>query len=189
VSFVDAQVGRVLAALDRLGLRDNTVVVFWGDHGYHLGEKGKWSKANSLFEAGTRVPLLISAPRFAGNGHRCDRIVQSVDIYPTLAAICGLPAPPGIKGVSLTPLLGNPKAEWNRPAYSFARVSSSGVFGRAVRTDRWRYVEWNAGEQGAMLFDHRDDPNEFKNIATDPAHANIVAGMKALLARFPGRVQ
>jgi arylsulfatase A-like enzyme len=185
VSFMDAQVGRILAELDRLDLRDNTVVMFWGDHGYHLGEKGKWSKANSLFEVGTRVPLLISAPGFAGNGRTCDRIVESIDIYPTLADICGLPLPLGIEGKSLTTLLADPGAEWHRPAYSFTVIN--GAFGRAVRTGRWRYAEWDGGHQGAMLFDHRVDPMELKNVVLDPAHAKTVAGMKTLLARFPDR--
>lgn len=187
VSYMDAQVGRILAELDRLELRENTVVVFWGDHGYHLGEKGKWSKANSLFEVGTRVPLLISDPRTAGNGRPCGRVVESVDIYPTLVDICGLPASPGLQGTSLAPLLADPTAEWHRPAYSFTTIE--GRLGRAVRTDRWRYVEWDEGAEGAMLFDHANDPNELKNIVADPAHAKTVAEMKALLARFPSRTR
>ena len=185
ISYMDAQVGRIMGELDRLGLRENTVVVFWGDHGYHLGEKGKWSKANSLFEVGTRVPLLISAPGFMGNGHSCDRIVESVDIYPTLVDLCGLSLPRGIEGKSLRTLLADPMAEWHRSAYSFTVIE--GAFGRAVRTDRWRYAEWDEGEKGAMLFDHRADPNELKNIALNPAHAKTVAELKSLLTRFPDR--
>src|SRR5215471_15795752 len=118
LSWVDWNVGRVLAELDRLGLRQKTIIVFVADHGYQLGEKGKWSKAGSLFEMGTRVPLLMAAPGAKGNGQSCHRIVESLDIYPTLAELCGLPLPSGVEGNSLVPLLQNPQAPWNKPAYS-----------------------------------------------------------------------
>src|SRR5208283_1982603 len=101
ISWVDWNVGRVLAELDRLGLRQSTIVVYVCDHGYQLGEKGKWSKAGSLFEMGTRVPLLIAAPGQRGNGASCFRVVESLDIYPTLVALCGLPKRPEIEGASL----------------------------------------------------------------------------------------
>jgi uncharacterized sulfatase len=185
VSFVDAQVGRVLAALKETGLERNTIVVFWGDHGYHLGEKGKWSKHNSLFETGTRVPLMISVPGGAGNGRVCDRIVETIDLYPTLADLTGLRAPVGLEGASLKPLLGNPGVAWDRPAYSFAFVQ--GILGRAVRTDRWRYAEWDEGKGGAFLFDLSRDPNELKNLIGDPEHASVVKELKQKLARFPGK--
>ena len=109
ISWVDWNIGRVLAELDRLGLRDNTIIVFVCDHGYQLGEKGKWSKAGSLFEMGTRVPLLMAVPGVRGNGQSCYRIVESLDIYPTLVELCGLPKPDGIEGESLVPLLNNPQ--------------------------------------------------------------------------------
>ena len=185
VSFVDAQVGRVLAALKETGLDRNTLVVFWGDHGYHLGEKGKWSKHNSLFEIGTRVPLMISVPGSAANGRVCERVVESLDLYPTLADLCGLRAPGGLEGVSLKPLLRDPAAPWDRPAYSFALLQ--GILGRAVRTDRWRYAEWDEGKAGAFLFDRRNDPHELKNLVDDSAHAATVKEMKQKLARFPGK--
>jgi iduronate 2-sulfatase len=185
VSFVDAQVGRVLAALKATGLDRNTIVVFWGDHGYHLGEKGKWSKHNSLFEIGTRVPLMISVPGSAANGRVCERVVESVDLYPTLADLCGLRAPGGLEGVSLKPLLREPTAAWDRPAYTFAFVQ--GLLGRAVRTDRWRYAEWDEGKAGAFLFDRTSDPHELKNLIAEPAHGATVAAMKQKLARFPGK--
>src|SRR5208283_3859387 len=111
ISWVDWNVGRVIAELDRLGLRDNTIIVYVCDHGYQLGEKGKWSKAGSLFEMGTRVPLMIAAPGIAGNGRPCRRIVESIDVYSTLAELCGLPLPPGGEGTSLTPLLRDPGSE------------------------------------------------------------------------------
>src|SRR3990172_6333932 len=101
---MDWNVGRVLAEVDRLRLRDKTIVVFWGDHGYQLGEKGKWSKAGSLFEQTARVPLVIADPRAAGNGRGSPRIVESLDVYPTLVESCGLPMPAGLEGRSLAPL-------------------------------------------------------------------------------------
>ena len=180
-SFMDAQVGRVLDALERLGLADNTVVVFWGDHGYHLGEKGKWSKAYSLFEVGTRVPLFIAVP--GGRGQSTVRTVEQLDLYRTLAELCGLPRPRGVRGRSLAPLLNNPRARWGRPAYTVTLFQ--GKLGRAVRTARWRYAEWDGGRSGAMLFDHSNDPHELKNLAADPAHARTVREMKSLLQQRP----
>jgi arylsulfatase A-like enzyme len=180
-SFMDAQAGRVLAALDRLGLREKTIVLFWGDHGYHLGEKGKWSKHGSLFEIGTRVPLLISAPGTKGNGQVSPRIVETVDLFPTLVELCGLPKLPGLQGDSLVPLLNNPQAAWSHPAFT---VSKSGSLGLAVRTEKWRYAEYDGGKAGAMLFDAQADPHELKNLANDPKRAQTVAEMKALLKRL-----
>jgi uncharacterized sulfatase len=185
VTFVDAQVGRVLAALKETGLDRNTLVIFWGDHGYHLGEKGKWSKHNSLFEIGTRVPLMISVPGSPANGRVCERVVETLDLYPTLADLCGLRAPGGLEGASLKPLLRDPAAPWDRPAYSFALVQ--GVLGRAVRTDRWRYAEWDEGKAGAFLFDRSNDPDELKNLVADSAHAATVKVLKQKLERFPGK--
>src|SRR4029077_5085310 len=103
--------------LYRLGLRENTIIVFWGDHGYHLGEKGKWSKHGSIFEVGTRVPLVVAAPGAKGNGKASPRIVQTLDLYPMLVELCGLPAVKGLEGHSLVPLLANPQAKWDYPAY------------------------------------------------------------------------
>ena len=180
-SFMDAQVGRVLDALERLGLRDNTVIAFWGDHGYHLGEKGKWSKAYSLYEVGTRVPLVIAVP--GGKGQASRRTVESLDLYPTLAELCGLPRPAGVEGRSLAPLLRNPRADWERPAYTLTLFQ--GKLGRAIRTERWRYAEWEGGREGAMLFDHNNDPRELRNLAADPAHAKTVREMKRLLQQRP----
>jgi iduronate 2-sulfatase len=196
-SFVDEQVGRVMAALDESGLASNTIVVFWGDHGYHLGEKGKWSKHSSLFEVGTRVPLLISVPtspagfdKLTAGGRVCERIVESIDLYPTLTDLCGFGTPGGLEGASLRPLLRDPTTRWDRPAYSFARDYTRAkrpeeVTGCAIRTERWRYAEWYEGKEGAVLYDHTNDPLELKNLAADPAHAGIVKELKAKLVRFP----
>jgi iduronate 2-sulfatase len=180
-TFTDANVGRVLDALERLGLRERTIIVFWGDHGYHLGEKGKWSKHNSLFEVGTRVPLAIVLPGAKGNSKASARIVEAVDLYPTLTDLCGLPTPPGLAGQSLKALLSNPQAKWQQPAYTVTKFGNN--IGKAVRTERWRYAEWDDGS--AMLFDRARDPHELKNLANDPAHAKTVKEMKALLAQMP----
>ena len=183
-SFMDAQVGRVIAELDRLKLRDNTIIVFWGDHGYHLGEKGKWSKAYSLWDVGLRVPLIIDLP--GGKPQVSERVVQLLDFYRTLADLCGLPAPPPeIQGRSVAPLLRNPKAEWDRPAYSV--VQFQGKFGESVRTERWHYVEWDGGQAGSMLLDSLGDPRELKNLAGDQSRAATVRQMKELLKQLPAQ--
>jgi iduronate 2-sulfatase len=180
-TFTDRNVGRVLDALERLKLRDRTIIVFWGDHGYHLGEKGKWSKHNSLFEVGTRVPLIVAVPGAKGNGKVSPRIVQALDLYPTLAELCGLAVPPGLAGHSLRPLLQDPEAKWTHPAYTVTKLQNH--LGRAVRTDLWRYAEWDDGS--AMLLDPRKDPHELRNLASDPSYKSVVEEMKALLARLP----
>jgi len=168
ISWVDWNVGRVLAELDRLGLRENTIVVYVCDHGYQLGEKGKWSKAGSLFEMGTRVPLIISAPGHAGNGTSSPRIVQSLDIYPTLAELCGLPQPAELEGASLAPLLRAPAASWAKPAFSIWSEDGKTIHGTAVRTEQWRYAEYGPdGANGALLFDPHADPLEMTNLARE----------------------
>jgi arylsulfatase A-like enzyme len=185
ITFADWNLGRVMAELDSLGLRENTIIVFIVDHGYQLGEKGKWSKAGSLFEMGTRVPLMVAAPGMPGNGRSCRRIVQSIDIYSTLAELCGLPLPPGGEGTSLTPLLRDPDAEWNRPAYSIWSETGRAIHGVAVRSEKWRYVEYGPdGANGAMLFDAIADPLEMTNLAYDPAHASVCAELAALARKY-----
>jgi arylsulfatase A-like enzyme len=180
-SFMDAQVGRVIEALDRLHLRENTIIVFWGDHGYHLGEKGKWSKAYSLWDVGLRVPLIIAMP--GQKPQTSERTVQLLDLYPTLADLTGLPAPPQNEGRSIAPLLRKPNASWNFP--SFAVVMFQGKLGRSVTTERWHYVEWDEGRAGAMLTDLRSDPLELKNLADEPGFADQVRKMKVLLKESP----
>ncbi|HEX3728668.1 MAG TPA: sulfatase [Opitutaceae bacterium] len=185
ISFADWNLGRVVAEVDRLGLRENTIMVFIVDHGYQLGEKGKWSKAGSLFEMGCRVPLIIAAPGLAGNGRTCYRIVQSVDLYSTLAELCGLPVPDDGEGNSLTSLLRDPTAAWDRPAYSIWSEDSKTIHGTAVRTDRWRYAEYGPqGVNGAMLFDERVDPLEMNNLAYRESHAAVVAELSALTRKY-----
>jgi arylsulfatase A-like enzyme len=168
-SWVDWNVGRVIAELDKLGLRDNTVIVFWGDHGYHLGEMGKWAKHGSLFEVGTRVPLIVVAPGAKANGQAVAPPVQSMDLYPTLCELCGLKAPDALQGHSLKPLLDDPKAKWDYPAFTIAGQTADNL-GVAVRTDKYRYAEWQGG---AMLFDEAADPNETTNLVDDPKFADV----------------
>lgn len=195
VSFVDAQVGRLLASLDRLGLTQRTIVVFWSDHGYHLGEhNGVWQK-RTLFEEGARAPLIVRAPGMAGAGQACRRIVEFVDIYPTLTSLAGIVAPQGLAGKDLSPLLKVPSAPWDeiavtqvlRPADD--RLSTM-VMGCSIRTSRWRYTEWGEGKHGVELYDHHSDPNEFHNLAIEPDDAAeiIISRLKPLLrARASGK--
>ncbi len=180
VSFMDAQVGVVLDALDRLGLRENTVIVFFGDHGWHLGEHlGLWRKT-TLFEEAAHAPLIICAPNAKGNGRVCGRTVEFLGIYPTLLELCGLPKNDELEGVSLAPLLKNPKADW-KPAVTVLRWGEN--LGKSVRTERWRYSEWDGGKNGAELFDQQSDPFEYTNLARDEKFAKQVSEMKKLLAQ------
>ncbi len=179
ISFVDAQIGRVVDALDRLGLAQNTVIIFWSDHGYSLGTHGLWMKQN-CFEDATRVPMIIAGPGIKG-GVVSPRIVEFVDVYPTLADLAGLTAPKNLAGVSLRPLLNNPNAPWDRPA--FTQVERGGFPGHTVRTPRWRYTEWDDGKQGAELYDEEKDPGEMKNLAGDPQYVATMTELKALVKK------
>jgi iduronate 2-sulfatase len=180
-SFMDAQVGIVVDALDRLGLAKDTVIVFVSDHGYHLADHGLWQK-QSLFERSARVPLIIATPDGRNAGQAAKGVVELLDIYPTLAELAGLEAPKYLEGMSLVPALSNPAATI-KPA-AFTQVRRGKFDGYAVRTDRWRYIEWDGGSKGAQLYDELADPAESKNLASDPAHAATVSEMKALIANL-----
>jgi arylsulfatase A-like enzyme len=185
ISWVDWNVGRVLAELDRLGLRENTIVVYVCDHGYQLGEKGKWSKAGSLFEMGTRVPLIISAPGMSGNGASCTRIAESLDIYPTLVELCGLPKQSAVEGESLAPLLKLPSANWDKPGFSVWSEDGKTLHGVAVRTEQWRYAEFGKdGMNGAMLFDPHTDPLEMKNLVNEEKYKSVVVELSTLTREY-----
>ncbi len=184
-SFVDAQFGKVLDALHRLNLDDHTIVVVWSDHGWCLGEHGQWQK-QLLFEESARVVLMIREPGARGNGKTCFRTVELLDLYPTLAELCGQTPPSNLEGKSLRPLLNNPKSEWNRPAFSQTarRESDKGsIMGRSVRTERFRYTEWDGGKEGKELYDHKKDPKEYHNLASDPNYTGRVSEMKKLLQK------
>ncbi|MGQ0634876.1 MAG: sulfatase-like hydrolase/transferase [Planctomycetaceae bacterium] len=189
-SFMDAQLGRVLDALERLQLADKTVVVFLSDHGYQLGEHLLWQK-RALFEHAVRVPLVIAAPGRAA-GKVCSRPVELVDLSPTLADLCGVAPPDKQDGKSLRPLLDDPQAPWDRPAYSQVamhlkdvpatkRARSIDYFGHSVRTERWRYTEWDGGRKGAELYDEANDPDELQNLASSAPYQQSVAEMRKLL--------
>ena len=173
ISFVDAQVGRLMAALKRLRLADNTIVVLWSDHGYHLGEhNGIWQK-RTLFEQASRAPLIIRAPGASGNGTVCRRIVEFVDIYPTLTDLAGVKPPTALEGRSLRPLLDNPLVKWDGHAITQVlrpadKRLAKPVMGRSIRTERWRYTDWAEGDSGVELYDHASDPMEFNNLALEP---------------------
>ncbi len=192
VSFMDAQLGRVLDELDTLGLADNTIVVFWSDHGYHLGEHGLFTKMTN-FELGTRVPLLLRVPGRKTAGQRTSALVELVDLYPTLAELAGLPLPPHLEGTSLAPLLEKPGQPWKKAVFSqYLRKGGPKLMGkgpqsfdgRSVRTERWRYTEWKdeAGQLlGSELYDHQADPGENRNLANDPAQAETLRRLAARL--------
>ncbi len=178
LSFVDAQVGRVMDALDRLKLRDNTIVVFWSDHGYHMGDHGLFMK-QSLYENSARVPLIIVPPKPRRPGKPSPRTVELLDMYPTIADLAGIKVPPAVEGRSLRPLLENPEARWDHPAYT--QVQRLGGPGYSVRTERWSYMEWNRGAAGRELYDLRADPGEMNNLAGNPSYAATLAEMQALV--------
>lgn len=181
VSYLDEQMGVVMSAMDRLQLWDNTVVVFFGDHGWHFGEHNWWAKA-SLFEPSARVPLIVVAPG-AKAGTASPRVVELLDLYPTLSELCGLPKPRQGEGRSILPLLKNPAAPLDKPA--FTAEGRPNMLGRSVRTERYRYTEWNEGQAGTELYDYQTDPDEFTNLAKDPNSAKMVAEMKKLIGRVP----
>jgi len=196
VSYVDAMVGRLLDKLRQQGLAENTVVVLWGDHGYHLGEQGLWTKANN-YELSTRAPLIISAPQQANAGAKTDALVEFVDIYPTLADLCDLDAPVGTEGISMTPLMADPDRPWKQAVFSqYPRArqgnrhrSHGNIMGYAVRTDRYRYVEWREWETKRVvareLYDHAQDPNEMHNVAKEPLQSETARRLAGVLEDGP----
>jgi arylsulfatase A-like enzyme len=189
VSYMDAQLGRVLDALKEQGFADDTVVILWGDHGWHLGDHGMWCK-HTNYERATRAALLMSAPGRKAAGKSTDALVEFVDIYPTLAEVCGLPRPDGVEGHSFAPLLDDPKKPWKAAAFSqYPRGGGPGVgplMGYAVRTDRYRYVEWRKKEGGEVvareLYDHQMDPEESVNVADEAANKAVVEKLAKQLA-------
>lgn len=189
-SFVDAQIGKVLRELDRLQLTDSTIVVLWGDHGFHLGDLGIWTK-HTNYEQANRIPILISAPGVTLPESSTRQPAESVDIFPTLAELAGLPAPKGpqpIDGVSLVPVLKNPEVRVRDHAYHAYPRSQ---LGRAIRTERYRLVEWRriggpANEAQYELYDYTGDPLEKANLAAD--RPEIFAKLKETLRKYPAPV-
>lgn len=183
-SFVDAQFGKVMETVKRLGLEDNTVIVVWSDHGWCLGEHGQWQKM-LLFEESAHVVLMIKAPHGAGNGQTSPRTVELLDLYPTLADLCGLPPPSYLQGKSLRPLLDDPQASWDHPAFTQV-TRKGGLMGRSIRTEQWRYTEWAGGKRGKELYDQNADPHEYHNLAKDKKYAKVVAELSSQLVKDNG---
>jgi choline-sulfatase len=184
ITFMDAQVGRVVEALDRLSLSENTVIVMTSDHGYHMYQHGLWQKM-SLFENSARVPLVIAAPGAKGNGKSAAGLAELVDLYPTLADLCGLEAPEYLDGASLRPALDDPSQSVKEAA--FTQVRRGNFSGYSIRTAKWRYTLWDDGEKGEQLYDMESDPGETQNLAADPTKAETVADLRERLREYAKR--
>ena len=183
VSYADALVGQVIDELDRLGLRDNTVVILWGDHGWKLGDHGAWCK-HTNFENDTHVPMILSVPG-RGAGKRTKALVEFVDIYPTLSELCGLDVPKHCEGTSMVPLLAGPGRKWKSAAFS--QYPRGKVTGYSMRTDRWRYTEWTERQTRKVvareLYDHDGDPAENVNLAAKREYAATVKELSVRLKK------
>jgi iduronate 2-sulfatase len=188
VSYMDAQVGRLLDSLKKHGFDQNTAIILWGDHGWHLGDHGIWCK-HTNYEKATRAAMVMSLPGQKVQGEKCSALLEFVDIYPTLAEVCGLPKPEGVEGYSFASLLDDPKKTWKKAAMSqYPRNAGKDVgqlMGYAVRTDRYRYVEWKKDATGEVvareLYDHEKDPNEDKNIAASRENSEVVKRHEQIL--------
>ncbi|HYW78130.1 MAG TPA: sulfatase [Thermoguttaceae bacterium] len=176
ITYTDGQVGRLLDALDASPHAKNTIVVLWTDHGWHLGEKHHWRKFTLWEEAG-RVPLIFIVPGLTTAGTRCERTVSLLDLYPTLADLCGLPVGKHLEGKSLRPLLGDPTAAWDRPV-----ITTHGRNNHSVRSERWRYIRYADGSE--ELYDHQNDPMEWTNLAADPKAAAVKEQLAAQLPKI-----
>jgi arylsulfatase A-like enzyme len=185
ISYTDAQVGKLLDELDRLGLRQNTIVVLWGDHGWKLGEHDAWCKHTNT-ENDTNAALLLSVPGMNTTGVRTNALVEFVDIYPTLADLAGLPLPGHLEGLSFKPLLENPRRPWKQAAFSQyprpAGKAGQALMGYSMRTNRYRFTVWvsrtdHSKVDAIELYDHQTDPQENTNLASHPASAALVESL------------
>jgi uncharacterized sulfatase len=180
IAFLDVQVGKLLDALERLKLAETTTIVFWSDHGYQLGEHGQWMK-QTLFEASAKVPMLIGGAGVAARGKASGRTVELLDIYPTVAAHCGLKGTPeSLHGKSLQPLLNRPDAAWTKPAIT-QTYRPGNIMGYSLRDERYRYTFWDRGAQGEELYDYKSDPKELQNLARNGASDGLKQQMKSQL--------
>lgn len=192
VSYMDAQVGRVVDELERLGLRENTIVVLWGDHGWKLGDHGAWAKHTDV-ENDTQAPLIVSGPGISVGKHTA-ALVEFVDVYPTLADLADLPLPKHLEGLSFKPLLNNPEKAWKTAAFSQypRKVGKQELMGYSMRTDRYRFTRWvEAADHSQVtaveLYDHQTDPQENTNIASAPENKALVETLtKQWLAGWQG---
>jgi iduronate 2-sulfatase len=177
ISFMDAQVGRVVEGLKKLGLAESTVIVFTSDHGYHMYQHGLWQKM-SLFENSARVPLIVVDPSTKAKGKSTVALAELVDVYPTVAELCGLKAPDYLDGKSLTPVLSDPSKSVKDAAFTQCRQ------GYSIRTARYRFTSWNGGKQGEQLFDLQDDPNETTNLIGDKQHEKLIGELRTRLSEY-----
>jgi iduronate 2-sulfatase len=180
LSYMDAQLGRVVDELDKLGLRESTIIILWGDHGWKLGEHDRWSKHSNV-ENDVHAPLIISVPGMKAVGAKTDALVEFVDMYPTLAELAGLPLAANLEGKSFKPLLDDPKLPWKKAAFSQYPRSPAGkkLMGYTMRTDRYRFTQWvdrmdHTKVDATELYDHTSDPGENTNLAHDPAHSELI---------------
>jgi iduronate 2-sulfatase len=187
ISLMDACVGKLMDALDRLKLADNTIVVFFSDHGYHLGQHGLWQKSD-LFEGSARVPLILSIPGMKNVGQASNSLVELIDLYPTLAGLCGLAKPTHLNGLNLMPVLNNPKAKVRQAAFTVTRirgkipgVKKNNQLGHTIRTERYRYTVWGDGKHGVELYDYKSDPDEYTNLAKRDSAKKVLKGMQQLM--------
>lgn len=188
ISFVDAQVGRLVDALQKLDLAKDTTIVFWADHGFMVGEHGQWEKMK-LFEAATRVPFIMAGAGVTGGGRACNRTSEHLNVYPTLVELCELEgAPADLQGRSLVPLLQDPDAPWDHPAVSqVTRRNAAGpTMGYSVRNERYRYTMWSGDADGEELYDYQTDPRELKNLAHDSSMSALKSRLRARLEEIAG---
>ncbi|MEO1529866.1 MAG: sulfatase [Planctomycetota bacterium] len=175
ITYADTQLGRLLDALDGSAMRDNTIIVLWGDHGWHLGEKQHWRKF-ALWEEATRAPLMWVVPGVTPKGKRCTRTVDFMSVYPTLCDVAGLETPDHCDGESIATLLRNPEAAWEKPA-----LTTHGHRRHAVRSESFRYIRYDDGSE--ELYDEKADPYEWKNLAADPKYAQVKAELAEWLPK------
>jgi arylsulfatase A-like enzyme len=183
ISFMDAQVGKVIEELDRLGLREKTIIIVWGDHGWHLGDQGLWCK-HTNFEIAARTVMMISVPGAKHAGAKTDALTELIDIYPTLCDLAGLPKPGGLEGTSFAPLLDDPARAWKSAAFSqYPRQKD--VMGHSMRTSKYRYTEWQKGTAKEVvareLYDEEKDPLETVNLANEPQQGETIKTLSAQL--------
>lgn len=162
--------------------------MFVSDHGYHLGERGQWMK-QTLFERSARAPLMVAGAGVPAQGRASARIVEFLDIYPTLADLAGVKMPADLHGRSLVPLLKDPSAAWDHPAVTQVRrgAAPDTFMGYSIRTEKWRYTEWDGGARGVELYDEVGDPDELRNLADDPEHRATIAALQRLLRQVAGK--
>ena len=181
VSYMDAQLGRVIDELELLGLQDDTIIILWGDHGWKLGEHNRWAKHSNV-EDDARAPMIVMVPGMEQAGHTTDALVEFVDIYPSLVDLAGLKMPDHLEGISFKPLMDDPARDWKTAAFSqYPRtVKGKHLMGYSMRTDRYRLTRWVAEDDhddvvAVELYDHESDPLENTNVASDPKNEAILA--------------